>query len=357
MYKKAAIIGFILIFLVLTGADTETSNNTTFVTVITYNASGDLIKEAEVYLDNELIGKTSSQGFLKFEASQGEHKIVVKKSGYSTVEKFVRVQEGEFEQIRVEINKEKSRESNGGKKPNSDKVREKKILFDESHEEWIKTDNSQVLVNFLESKGYSIDKTKKEVITAQRLANYEVYVIGNAWADFKSTELKMIQDYFEEGGSILLLGLGWSWVDYNSGEKYPMNEVAKMFGVSFNTDIIMDPTNHTTNRGSAIFHHPFISSHSITEGVDRIGARGHNIGSIDLSKEWEVLVKGDNDSYSGYHENPYPQGTNPPVLAVRENSDAGGKMVILTGDYFIDEHIKEFDNKELALNLFKWLTS
>ncbi|MBS3788851.1 carboxypeptidase regulatory-like domain-containing protein [Candidatus Bipolaricaulota bacterium] len=327
------------------------------IAIITYDPSGSLISKAEVFLGNELIGKTSPQGFLKFEVSPGEHKIVVSKSGYTTEVKSVRVQEGEFEQIRVEIDKEKSRVSDKGKEPSADKVREKKILFDESHEEWNTTDNSQILVNSLRSDGFLIEKIAEGKITNQKLDNYGIYVVGNAWAEFKTSELEVIENYFNEGGRILLIGLGWSWIDYNSGEKYPMNEVAKKFGASFNTDIIMDPTNHTTDKGSAIFHRPFISSHPITKGVDRIGARGNLIGSIDLSNGWEVLVKGDSDSYSGYHEAPYPQGSNPPVLAVRRDLDSGGKIVILTGDYFIDEHIKEFDNKVLTLNLFKWLAT
>lgn len=232
-----------------------------------------------------------------------------------------------------------------------------KILFDEGHNEWITTESAQTLVSELERNGFAVESTGWKITNYDMLSGYDVFVIGNAWSDFGNAELNAIQKYFNRGGGILLLGLGWSWEDNHPGEAYPMNEVGQLFDASFNSDIIMDPTNNTTGKGSAIFHTPFIdSSHPVTSDVMRIGAHNINHGSINVSTDWETLITGDNNSYGGYRSSPYPRGSNPPVLAVKKAYEMGGRVAVLSSEeYLHDNHIDEFDNKILALSLIWWL--
>ena len=233
-----------------------------------------------------------------------------------------------------------------------------KVLVDEGHSEWLVSGNAQTLIQALEDKGYIVE-TFSGMLTQSLLSTYSVLVIGTAWGSFAQSEIQAIEDFVKNGGGLWLTGLGWSWVDYHPGstlEDYPMNKIAQRFGAFFNPDIIFDPTDYTNDPGSAIFHSPFIETHPATQGVNMIGATGALHGSISV-QTGTILIAGDDDSYGGYHESPYPNpGSHPPNCAAIEYG-AGKVIVVSQEGFFIDDLIDEYDNKMLGLNIVDWLVT
>lgn len=233
-----------------------------------------------------------------------------------------------------------------------------KVLIDEGHSEWLVSGNAQTLIQALEDKGYVVD-TFTGTLTQSLLSGYCVLVIGTAWGSFAQSKIQAIEDFVKNGGGLWLIGLGWSWVDYHPGttiEDYPMNKIAQRFGAFFNPDIIFDPTDYTNIPASAIFHLPFIQSHRVTQGVTRIGATGAFHGSINI-QTGTILITGDDDSYGGYHESPYPNpGSHPPNCAAIKCGS--GKVIVISQEgFFIDVLIDECNNKMLGLNIVDWLAT
>jgi len=232
------------------------------------------------------------------------------------------------------------------------------LLIDEGHSEWLVSSNAQILIQALEDNGHIVDNFSG-TLTQSLLSTYSVLVIGTAWGSFAQSEIQAIDDFVKDGGGLWLTGLGWSWVDYHPGstiEDYPMNKIAQRFGTFFNPDIIFDPTDYTTGPASAIFHTPFIGGHPVTQGVMSIGAAGAFHGSISI-QTGIILTMGDDDSYGGYHESPYPNpGSHPPNCAAIQYGL--GKVIVISQEgFFTDGHINEFDNKMLGVNIVDWLAA
>lgn len=78
-------------------------------------------------------------------------------------------------------------------------------------------------------------------VTAESLKQADIALIGNAWNSFSDDEVHVLSNFVENGGSLLLLGLGWSFEDYNPKKginAYPMNQIGKGFGIRWNTEVI-----------------------------------------------------------------------------------------------------------------------
>lgn len=237
------------------------------------------------------------------------------------------------------------------------------VLIDEGHSEWLVSSNVQFLIQNLEERGYLV-QTLTDVITSSSLVNCDVLIIGTAWGSFTQTELKAIEEFVKNGGGLLLTGLAWSWPGGDGTiegvSDYPMNQIAQQFSGFFNPDIIYDPTDYTTEPASPIFHTPFIMNHPITVGVSEVaagvvGGLGGFPGSISLT-EGVVLITGDDDSYGGYLESPYPNpGMYPPFLGAIEYFL--GRIVLVGHEgVFYDGAIQKYDNKILGLNIINWLS-
>ncbi|GAB5381145.1 MAG: hypothetical protein Alis3KO_04200 [Aliiglaciecola sp.] len=74
----------------------------------------------------------------------------------------------------------------------------------------------------------------------EAVANAAVVIIANAWTDFSEDEKAVIKAYVENGGGLLVAGLGWSWKTYGPHDfkdqneampLYPMNKLMEDFGL------------------------------------------------------------------------------------------------------------------------------
>ena len=236
-----------------------------------------------------------------------------------------------------------------------------RILIDECHEEWVTTGSWRDFIIELEGVRHTVDALPTGAITSETLRVYNIVIIGCAWGEFSTSELQAIEGFVSGGGGLFLLGVGWSWIDYHNKtiEDYPMNEIAGMFGLFFNDDVIYDPTDNTGDPGNPVFHR--MITHPITEGMSEVCAPGGHPSSLSTDSA-KIVITGDEDSYSGYHESIYEAGDYPPVLAVTPYGT--GKVVCLGHDGFFDSvdydgdgviSLYEYDNLRLGLNIIDWL--
>ena len=102
--------------------------------------------------------------------------------------------------------------------------------------------------------GYSV-RAAPGVIDSSVLDGAGVLIIGNAWGDFSDDERAAVERYVAQGGGLLAVGLGWSWVQYadrkgfacagmNGGQvttqlaTYPMNRLLEPFGLRWTNSVI-----------------------------------------------------------------------------------------------------------------------
>ena len=122
------------------------------------------------------------------------------------------------------------------------------VLYTTGHREWFNRQNSQALGEKLSKSEIKIEPLG--TISGSELSRASVLIIGNAWAGFSPDEISATKQYVEEGGGLLVAGLGWSWAAYNMDkaqpertmEKYPMAQIAAPYGVSWPISIIIDPS-------------------------------------------------------------------------------------------------------------------
>ena len=231
-----------------------------------------------------------------------------------------------------------------------------KIILEVGHSEWLSSDTTSLMRKYLVEEEYAFHENQGE-ISPSLLSNCSVLIIGSAWDSFTQDELDAIYGYVNDGGGLLLAGVGWSWVGYHPESTisdYPMNRIAEIFDASFNDDVIVDPSDYTNQPSSPLFHSPYIVPHEITENVIEIGALDYIPSSINYSIG-EALVLGDEDSY-GVGASPYSSpGSTPPFLVAIEYNL--GRVVLVGHEgIFHDNSIEEYDNSQLMRNIVKWLT-
>ncbi|MBT4407862.1 MAG: hypothetical protein HOC79_08335 [Euryarchaeota archaeon] len=100
-------------------------------------------------------------------------------------------------------------------------------------------------------------------ITAEYLADYSSLFVAYATGTVTEDEIDVIEQWVNNGGKLVMLGLGWVWDHYHKGtmEDYPMNQLGSRFGVrwlkTYNTNLF-----HT--------FYPEIYPASAQQSVDRI---------------------------------------------------------------------------------------
>ena len=125
----------------------------------------------------------------------------------------------------------------------------KKIIISTGHSEFLTNSNTSQFISLASSLGYTVSFYSNR-ISYNTLSNAGFLVIGAAWSDFTSEEIGYIVQFVENGGILLLGGLGWSWLGNNPSktlDNYPMNVLGKQFGLFFGKDAITEPYNRSQN--------------------------------------------------------------------------------------------------------------
>lgn len=228
-----------------------------------------------------------------------------------------------------------------------------KILIDDYHG----TDLGSILKNELADRGFEIEVNSDKTFDSIALAKYDVLVIAIPDKEISETEINAVLGFVEDGGGLLLLGEAAGVID-------SMNALSENFGIVFNEDTLKDPSDCGVNiwpiEERAIMH--TWVNHKITREIESVGywSTDRNYNSycgctLSLLGSASALGMGDDDSYSEVYE----IGSHPPILAVFAYRD--GKIVAY-GSYGSwkeggwDTGINSRDNKQLALNVFHYLS-
>jgi len=128
-----------------------------------------------------------------------------------------------------------------------------RIGFSSGHSEGVRLDNSTAFTKAVTGE-YSLAQLAA-TITFTSLAGVDVLVLGNAWRSFTSGEMAAVEAFVANGGGLLLVGLGWSWLTFHPGSTladYPMAQIGASYGISWAAGILSDPTDNYS--GSPVFH-------------------------------------------------------------------------------------------------------
>jgi len=174
-----------------------------------------------------------------------------------------------------------------------------KILVSRGHSEWDFGSGFDEFRRMLENLGYNVTLYYGP-LTPEILSNYDVLLIGNAWGNFTQEEISAILNFVNNGGGLLLTGLGWSWPPENPTlDNYPMNIIGEHFGVRWIDSYIEDKDPQDNYNGSPIFHvfYPDIEIGTIPQAIALINNTlekyGNNLPSIlgsDPETRWKFFT-------------------------------------------------------------------
>jgi|GEM_PF-1502244 len=174
-----------------------------------------------------------------------------------------------------------------------------KILVSRGHSEWDFGPGFDEFRRMLENLGYNV-KLYYGSLTPEILSNYDVLLIGTAWGNFTQEEISAILNFVNNGGGLLLTGLGWSWPPKNPTlDNYPMNIIGEHFGIRWIDSYIEDKDPQDNYNGSPIFHvfYPNIEIGTIPQAIALINNTlekyGNNLPSIlgsDPETRWKFFT-------------------------------------------------------------------
>lgn len=213
-----------------------------------------------------------------------------------------------------------------------------KIFFSQSHNEQLSLEADEnaagrfsALKRILSDLGYMIAATSEQ-LTAEQLSGVHVLVIGAPQFDrehpeqatVQNKEIDIVKTFLERGGGLLLLANAETMYYPPDG----LNELAALGGVRFQE-----------YHNYPITYLQVFYPHYVTGNVQRV--KVGRIASLTVEKGARCLAQ--------------TKTTEQPVLACAQVGS--GRMVVLcdTG-LFADDVFAEYDNSQLACNIFHWLT-
>jgi hypothetical protein len=95
-----------------------------------------------------------------------------------------------------------------------------------------------------------------EPLSGQILQFTDLLIVGNTWEDFPEAEAAAVARWVEDGGALLVIGLGWAYYQYNddpTGDAYALNILGKHFGWRARGGTIKDPASPNGKPGKPSF--------------------------------------------------------------------------------------------------------
>ena len=196
----------------------------------------------------------------------------------------------------------------------------------------------------LEDINFSVSNIKIKPIKYETLEKYDVLVIPRVNGDYSTNEIEAIEKFVKERGGGLLLASGF----YDHESK---NLIAKQFGVEFGLGLL----NHKENIFGDIKVFPEISRINEDKIFNNI-KMFHLINATYISKTGnsEILAIADDDSWlEKPNDKPDTSGSFPILSKMQYDS---GRVIFISSNFqFTNEWVEKLNNKQLGLNIIKWL--
>lgn len=147
-----------------------------------------------------------------------------------------------------------------------------RVVYSTGHGEWVGGGHLSRYAQLISGQGYSVQAAAYP-LSAASLQQASVLIIGNAWGAISPSEVSAVREWVEQGGGLVLIGVGWSWVAYHPSltmDDYPMMHAAEPYGTRWLSNGISDPTNN--HNGSPIFHvlYPDVETYSTDTAITAI---------------------------------------------------------------------------------------
>lgn len=212
-----------------------------------------------------------------------------------------------------------------------------RVYFDGFHNEDA-TDsfrsNYYDVIKNLSTQGWDIN-LYETIITRENLNNYDVLMLPDIEVIFTPEELNAIQDFYQDGGSILILGAG-----YPDFARSQLNNLLALLnsGISLTTQEITWEFDYGIGRDLESFLISDIVDHPITNGVTSFTWLIGQALSVDPSNATVLARSG-----------------SLPVLAVSSNSNNGSLVVYGAERHFYGDLYDSDSNSRLISQTFDWL--
>jgi hypothetical protein len=252
----------------------------------------------------------------------------------------------------------------------------KQVWFDQGHDqqEWntppfsgpipvIEEYGYRAAKQCAEQAGYQVRALSRAITDQGDLANCDLLVMVAPWhALLQPWEIDNIARFVENGKGLLVMS-------YYTGDPHHQNnlsELGRKVGVEFRTDQVVDPVHHYTDR-FGILVEGIPQEHEIFQGVHRLCFNTTCSLNVTNPDKVLVLLRSGHGSFTreadvnkrGKIMSWEPTAnTEVPLLAVA-NYGAGRFAAIGTWEIFLSEYMEsaELDNRQLYLNLLRWLTA
>ncbi|MDG2210007.1 MAG: hypothetical protein P8K81_08460, partial [Flavobacteriales bacterium] len=145
-----------------------------------------------------------------------------------------------------------------------------RIAFTTGHGEW--NNAAYNLAAVAESIGIKMGPLPAPV-TLEALQQFDALVVSTAWGPISLDEINAIEAWVNNGGSLLMMGLGWSWLAYHPDqtmEDFPMMQLGRRFGARWLDGYIYDPTDQHENGILLHTFYPNLESISTADSLERI---------------------------------------------------------------------------------------
>ncbi len=203
--------------------------------------------------------------------------------------------------------------------------------------------------DYLQTNGWTVDTAITGPITAATLGPYDILLIPTKITGsigvFSAAEQTAVTSWVTGGGGI------WGIHEaheppIHDGDPTGIDSITTNFGVTFNADLLTDPTNNEGNVMFPTIHN--LDVHPVTQGINNFG---YYMGaSLNVSLPAETIAKGDDDTTSAV-------GAFPPVLAVAEMGSGCGVFYGDVSRLHPGNYPSQLDADEIRLldNIVDWL--
>ncbi|TXT57574.1 MAG: hypothetical protein BAJATHORv1_10276 [Candidatus Thorarchaeota archaeon] len=212
-----------------------------------------------------------------------------------------------------------------------------KILFDEAHTKngsalWT-PGNASLFSALLTENGHESDTNFENDLDSTLLSNYDILVLFFPQISLKSSEVTAIEDFVENGGGLLLVGIDNQTTSWLYTPEH-LNSISESFGITFN----LDEWSGTAND---------FDDHQVMQGVSSIHSNSEQHSACSLS------LSGSATSVALYDGNS--------IVAV---SSSGSGRVVAVGTLapflMYNEKVNllesRYDHHQFSLNVIDWLS-
>ncbi|MFX1317902.1 MAG: Loki-CTERM sorting domain-containing protein [Promethearchaeota archaeon] len=227
-------------------------------------------------------------------------------------------------------------------------IKERTVLFDDSHSPYWSFSNYVDFTDYLTSNGYTVHWMStfySNLVTAA-----DILVISGASVPYSPAENVTIRNFVSNGGGLVLLA-DWTFFGDN------LLPVANEFGMSHNNThaYLSDSDDGSGGGNSAItYEGSNIGVHPITTGVHEIYV-DRGTGLINLGGGTALVIT-DNDGTSQWYDDSSLYWPAPSVPVFAANTFGLGRIVYLTDINFFDNAVFDREDNNLFLvNAFQWL--